>query len=332
MYIYLITNLINGKQYVGQTIRSDPRYRWREHKSEAKRHARYLLGKAIRKYGPENFKFEVIEKVLLFDDLSLLETENIIKYNTLVPNGYNLEKFQERKIVSDHTKTKLSEISQGNRKAKNKSSQFLGVHKQDKLFIVTITKDAKQYYLSCYNEEEAANFYDKMALFLYGSKAIRNFIDKNYTQEEIQQAFNLFTQSKKSSQYQSVDYVNCFKLWRGTVKTPEGKKTRVCSSEEEAAQFVDVIRVLYLNESNPNMLNFPNLFEKYQKLTIEWLNNKKQSPKNINKGVTIQYKKFVARITLHGKNYNFGRFSSYEEALSVLIAKKRELGILWEIN
>ena len=48
-YIYKITNLINNKIYIGQTIR-DVQIRWKEHlrsKDEAPIH------KAIRKYGKE---------------------------------------------------------------------------------------------------------------------------------------------------------------------------------------------------------------------------------------------------------------------------------------
>lgn len=60
--IYKITNNINGKIYIGQTKTSINR-RFVSHKSAARRGINYILYKAIRKYGQENFKIELIEEV-----------------------------------------------------------------------------------------------------------------------------------------------------------------------------------------------------------------------------------------------------------------------------
>ena len=61
--IYKITNTINNKVYIGQSI--DIAKRWREHKRRAfvqnKEYNKYLYN-AFRKYGLENFSFEVIEE------------------------------------------------------------------------------------------------------------------------------------------------------------------------------------------------------------------------------------------------------------------------------
>lgn len=55
MIIYLITNLVNGKVYVGQTNRT-LRTRWYNHKYDAiQRNEDFPICRAIRKYGPENF-------------------------------------------------------------------------------------------------------------------------------------------------------------------------------------------------------------------------------------------------------------------------------------
>lgn len=50
-YLYVITNLVNGKQYVGITI--NPKKRWIFHCC----HQTQVIGRAIRKYGKENFQF-----------------------------------------------------------------------------------------------------------------------------------------------------------------------------------------------------------------------------------------------------------------------------------
>lgn len=82
--IYVITNKINGKQYVGQTRRS-LHLRFYEHCQQQKSES--SIHKAIEKYGKENFIIEELEKV----ELSLLnEREQYwIKKLDTYKNGYN---------------------------------------------------------------------------------------------------------------------------------------------------------------------------------------------------------------------------------------------------
>ena len=54
--IYKITNLINGKVYIGQSI--NPKRRFEEHKGG---YGSIPLYNSIKKYGVENFSFEIIE-------------------------------------------------------------------------------------------------------------------------------------------------------------------------------------------------------------------------------------------------------------------------------
>jgi len=58
--IYLITNLRNGKRYVGFT--GNPTSRWADHRCAAKSGAGYALHSAIRKYGVDAFDFRVIDQ------------------------------------------------------------------------------------------------------------------------------------------------------------------------------------------------------------------------------------------------------------------------------
>jgi group I intron endonuclease len=108
--IYLITNNITGKQYVGQSIRLSKRF-WR-HKNAAKtqnpREA-FCLHKAIAKHGVENFKFDVILYANDPDYLNMMEQKIIDAYKTMAPFGYNLDTggVTNRK-VSEETKLKLS--------------------------------------------------------------------------------------------------------------------------------------------------------------------------------------------------------------------------------
>lgn len=92
-YIYKITNIINNKIYIGQTIKERPSDRFSQHRYSAKHletdKGVSLLHRAMNAEGIENFKFEVIEAV----DNSLLDEKEqyyIKYYNTMYPNGYNL--------------------------------------------------------------------------------------------------------------------------------------------------------------------------------------------------------------------------------------------------
>jgi hypothetical protein len=59
VYIYLITNKINGHRYIGQTV--NLRARWSQHSRET---STSVIGKAINKYGKDNFKLEVLEETV----------------------------------------------------------------------------------------------------------------------------------------------------------------------------------------------------------------------------------------------------------------------------
>lgn len=98
MIIYCITNKVNGKQYVGQTVRTlEERYK------EHIRNKTSYLGKAIKKYGRENFTAEVIDSSLLIDDLNEKEIYWTKKLNTKIPHGYNLVDGGDNTLGYNHT-------------------------------------------------------------------------------------------------------------------------------------------------------------------------------------------------------------------------------------
>ncbi len=107
-YIYLITNRINGKQYVGQSQCDDIEKRWNQHKRVCKHSLGRLILNAYKKHGISNFKFQLI-CICFNEDCDKYEIEYIKKYNTLLPNGYNLTEGGKSAKHSEETRKLMSE-------------------------------------------------------------------------------------------------------------------------------------------------------------------------------------------------------------------------------
>jgi group I intron endonuclease len=85
--VYCITNLVNGKKYIGQTIlRVEDR--WQEHKNHSRIYD-YPIYRAMRKYGVESFCLEIVDSAKTRDELDQKERSWIKSMQTLLPNGYN---------------------------------------------------------------------------------------------------------------------------------------------------------------------------------------------------------------------------------------------------
>lgn len=86
--IYIIKNRINSKVYIGQAINSAERFISHCKPSSIKTNS--LIDKAIQKYGAHNFWYEILESQI--EDYNEKEIYWIEKYNSLKPNGYNIQK------------------------------------------------------------------------------------------------------------------------------------------------------------------------------------------------------------------------------------------------
>ena len=111
--IYLITNLINNKKYVGQTQQGREERRWQEHFIYTVDDNK-ILHNAIRKYGPENFEFKVIETDIPEELIDEREKYYIKYYNTFYLNkqGYNMTKGGQGihgYVHTDETKYRIKE-------------------------------------------------------------------------------------------------------------------------------------------------------------------------------------------------------------------------------
>ena len=118
LVIYKITNKVNGKVYIGQTINYEERVR--HHKQTAfrpnsKDRSRPLYN-AIIKYGIDNFIFEIIDTANSIDELNEKEVYYIQTYDSCVDNnkGYNLDKGGKNGRKSEETKRKIGNAQIGN--------------------------------------------------------------------------------------------------------------------------------------------------------------------------------------------------------------------------
>ena len=148
--IYKVTNKINGKVYIGQSV--DIGRRWRQHMTAKDD---IYFHKAIQKYGIENFEWEVIEKCKKSE---LDERESYwIEYYDSFNKGYNCTKGGDGVgIGEDHPNWKggissdpeySKQYYQANKEQKKQYS------KQHYKQYYEVNKEKKKKYHKQYNEE-----------------------------------------------------------------------------------------------------------------------------------------------------------------------------------
>ena len=94
--VYKITNRLNGKIYVGQTIRP-LKERFNGHKNGS-----LFVDKEIQKYGAENFTIEVLEECETQKQLREQEIFWMVELNSIYPNGYNLNDGMDNVVTCNH--------------------------------------------------------------------------------------------------------------------------------------------------------------------------------------------------------------------------------------
>lgn len=105
MIVYKITNIVNNKIYIGQTIKS-LKTRWSNHKSSS--NCTYLKN-AIKKYGESSFCIEELEVCESFEMLNEREKHYILLYDSTNPEkGYNLRSGGDSSIPNEETKKRMS--------------------------------------------------------------------------------------------------------------------------------------------------------------------------------------------------------------------------------
>lgn len=118
--IYIITNKISGKKYIGKTTKSF-NLRWNEHLCLIrKNNPKQYIHRAIKKHGIANF--EIAIKFYPIKILNGKEKEYIKRLNTKFPDGYNLTDGGDGVSGWKHTEKTRKKMSKA---AKGKSKPWL---------------------------------------------------------------------------------------------------------------------------------------------------------------------------------------------------------------
>ncbi len=125
--IYRITCLSNGKIYIGSA--TDIRVRWNRHRYDLRKHIHknHYLQNAWKKYGEEDFVFEVVEEVLEVEQI-------VVKEQTWLNNT----RCYDRQI-GFNTRT----IAESNRGVKRRSSATLADKHSKNWIVITPTGESQ---------------------------------------------------------------------------------------------------------------------------------------------------------------------------------------------
>lgn len=137
-YVYKITNLVNGKIYIGKT--NNIKARWNKHLSTAKNKNSKdysYIHRAMSKYLFENFKIESIAEFEIEDQALAMEIEVIAKLNSTNRNvGYNISHGGDRGMTglkhTEETKAKISKANTGKNPSQEARKKMSEAHRGSK--------------------------------------------------------------------------------------------------------------------------------------------------------------------------------------------------------
>lgn len=129
MIIYLITNNLNGKQYVGQTNHTlEKRIRGHRWKSSAQGGKNMPIAMAIQKYGWENFTAEVICECSSQEEMNEKEMYYAKKLNTFSPNGYNLSAGGAFGLMTAEVRKRIAKANTGKKRTPEQCKRISEAH------------------------------------------------------------------------------------------------------------------------------------------------------------------------------------------------------------
>lgn len=106
MNIYKFTHIESQRVYIGQTIQ-DPNRRRLEHIADSRSAKQtHKFCNALRKYGVDAFRFEVIASATSLENLNILEVYFIAEYNS-IQNGFNTRNGGDNRLHNNESIEKM---------------------------------------------------------------------------------------------------------------------------------------------------------------------------------------------------------------------------------
>lgn len=133
MIIYRATNRENDMSYIGQTTKSLGVRKY-EHGIQAN-HTDFYFHRAVRKYGIAAFVWEILKRCSNHNELIQAEQLFIKRFNTKVPDGYNMTDGGEgtpNRIIRDETRLKLRIANLGKHPSEETRKKLSDSHKGHK--------------------------------------------------------------------------------------------------------------------------------------------------------------------------------------------------------
>lgn len=243
--IYTVTNSVNGKQYVGQTI-GDVTKRFRAHLSTS--NCTYLH-KSIQKYGKENFILSVVDCADDKESLNEREKYWAEKLNTYAPNGYNLREAGGSKGKSHPDSVKrMLETSSKNKKPMSKENREKSAARMRELWLD-----------SDYREKTIRNLKDKLTGRKIPAERVERGANKKrgrkQSEEVIEARIDGYNSIKpnyknKTSKYKGVYFCKHHKKWIVSIRhKSKCVFKKYCNTETEAAALYNQHAPTYFGES-----------------------------------------------------------------------------------
>lgn len=174
--IYMHTNTITGKKYIGLTSKGIDK-RWKSHIAFAKNHNKYHFHKAINKYGIDSWNHEILEdNIDNIEEANMLEKFYINKHDTF-NNGYNST------IGGDGTTGNRSVTEKTIRYKESRKTIVKFVHKEYGIEELCIDDMSKKYNISKSNlcSVSKGNRKNASGWYLYNQESLNDI--ENYEED-----------------------------------------------------------------------------------------------------------------------------------------------------
>ena len=249
--IYKWTNKINNKNYIGQSINIEQRKRSHIASSYYPKSNTYntVFHQAIRKYGVDNFTFEIL-CICQKEELNDLEKFYIEKYNSVVPNGYNMTSGGENpwSINMMFTKVDIQEIINDLRYTDDKAD-ILAKKWNCSTSLIKKINYGEEYYIEGENypirdAEHISRIRKKYSPFNNGNnpsakltisdveQIVYDLLNSNWTIKEISKIYNISADQ--------ISRINNGKIWL-QVQRPIPCRNRKKDNEQKALIVADLL-------------------------------------------------------------------------------------------